>query len=63
MRSEVVVPGGGQRDYYTIKFPHPAVGVIARRGNDVTTIQPRRDGRVRAEDVISALRPDRSTSS
>ncbi|HEY7211962.1 MAG TPA: NUDIX hydrolase [Bryobacteraceae bacterium] len=38
LESEVVVPGGEHRDYYTINFPRPAVGVIACRGDDVLLI-------------------------
>ena len=38
VQSDVVVPGGSHRDYYTIAFPRPAVGIIAKRGNEVLLI-------------------------
>jgi ADP-ribose pyrophosphatase len=38
LQSDVIVPGGEHRDYYTISFPRPAVGVIARRGEQVLLI-------------------------
>lgn len=38
VQSDVIVPGGFHRDYYTIAFPRPAVGIIARRGADVLLI-------------------------
>ena len=39
LQSDVVVPDGTHRDYYTISFPRPAVGVVARRGTDVLLIR------------------------
>jgi 8-oxo-dGTP pyrophosphatase MutT (NUDIX family) len=35
----VVVPDGTERVYYTVNFPSPAVGVIARRGDDVLLVR------------------------
>ena len=34
----VVVTDGSSRTYYTIHFPGPAVGVVARRGTDVLLV-------------------------
>ncbi len=39
LKSDVVVPDGTHRDYYTIAFARPAVGVIARRGSEVLLIR------------------------
>jgi ADP-ribose diphosphatase len=36
---KVTVPDGTERDYYTIHFPRPAVGVVARRGTDILLIR------------------------
>ena len=35
----VIVPDGTERVYYTVDFPAPAVGVIARRGDDVLLVR------------------------
>jgi len=35
----VIVPDGTQRVYYTVNFPAPAVGVVARRGTDVLLVR------------------------
>lgn len=39
LQSDVVVGDGSHRDYYTISFPRPAVGVVARRGRDILLIR------------------------
>ncbi|MDQ2841656.1 MAG: NUDIX hydrolase [Acidobacteriota bacterium] len=39
VQSDVVVPDGTHRDYYTIAFPRPAVGTIALRGDEVLLIR------------------------
>lgn len=39
LQSDVVVPDGTHRDYYTIAFPRSAVGVIARRENEILLIR------------------------
>jgi ADP-ribose pyrophosphatase len=39
LQSDVLVPDGTRRDYYTISFPRPAVGVVARRGTDILLIR------------------------
>ena len=39
VQHDVVVPDGSHRDYYTIAFPRPAVGVIARRGDEILLIR------------------------
>src|SRR5581483_1702317 len=38
VESDVVIPGGEHREYYTISFPRPAVGIVARRGEEVLLI-------------------------
>ncbi|HEY7993589.1 MAG TPA: NUDIX hydrolase [Candidatus Eremiobacteraceae bacterium] len=35
----VTVNDGTDRQYYTIQFPSPAVGIVARRGNDVLLVR------------------------
>ncbi len=35
---DVVVTDGSSRTYYTIHFPAPAVGVVARRGTDILLV-------------------------
>lgn len=35
----VEVTDGSPRDYYTIYFPRPAVGVVARRGTDILLLR------------------------
>lgn len=35
----VTVPDGTHRTYYTLDFPTPAVGVVARRGTDVLLLR------------------------
>lgn len=35
---DVVVTDGSSRTYYTIHFPAPAVGIVARRGTDVLLV-------------------------
>lgn len=32
---QVIVPDGTNRTYYTLDFPRPAVGIVARRGTDI----------------------------
>ncbi len=39
LQSEVVVPDGSRRDYYTIAFPRPAVGVIPQREGEILLIR------------------------
>jgi ADP-ribose diphosphatase len=39
LQSDVIVPDGTHRNYFTISFPRPAVGVVARRGTDVLLIR------------------------
>jgi ADP-ribose pyrophosphatase len=39
LQSDVLVPDGTRRDYYTISFPRSAVGVVARRGTDILLIR------------------------
>ncbi len=39
LQSEVVPSDGSPRDYYTISFPRPAVGIVARRGTDFLLIR------------------------
>ena len=39
LQSEVVPSDGSLRDYYTISFPRPAVGIVARRGTDFLLIR------------------------
>jgi 8-oxo-dGTP pyrophosphatase MutT (NUDIX family) len=34
LRQDVLVDDGSHRDYFTIHFPRPAVGVVVRRGTD-----------------------------
>jgi ADP-ribose pyrophosphatase len=36
---QVTVNDGTDRQYYTIQFPSPAVGIVARRGNDVLLVR------------------------
>src|ERR1700758_2233935 len=36
---DVTVNDGSKRTYYTIDFPRPAVGIVARRGNDVLLVR------------------------
>jgi hypothetical protein len=31
----VIVPDGTNRTYYTLDFPSPVVGIVARRGTDM----------------------------
>lgn len=38
MRSDVIVPDGTHRDYYSIQFERPAVGIVACRGSEVLLI-------------------------
>ena len=35
----VIVPDGTERVYYTVNFPTPAVGIVARRGTDVLLVR------------------------
>jgi ADP-ribose pyrophosphatase len=35
----VIVPDGSERVYYTVNFPAPAVGIVARRGADVLLVR------------------------
>lgn len=39
LQSDVLVGDGSHRDYYTISFPRPAVGIVARRGTDFLLIR------------------------
>jgi ADP-ribose pyrophosphatase len=39
LHEHVMVSDGTRRDYYTICFPRPAVGIVARRGTDVLLIR------------------------
>src|SRR5690348_16221505 len=39
LQQKVRVPDGTERDYYTIHFPRPAVGVIARRKTDILLLR------------------------
>lgn len=39
LREDVMVSDGTRRDYYTISFPRPAVGIIAHRGTDILLIR------------------------
>jgi ADP-ribose pyrophosphatase len=36
---DVTVTDGSRRDYYTIHFPAPAVGIVVRRGNDILLVR------------------------
>ncbi|HEY7980440.1 MAG TPA: NUDIX hydrolase [Candidatus Eremiobacteraceae bacterium] len=36
---DVVVPDGSHRSYFTLHFPTPAVGIVARRGTDVLLLK------------------------
>lgn len=36
---DVTVTDGSKRAYYTIDFPSPAVGVVARRGSDILLVR------------------------
>jgi 8-oxo-dGTP pyrophosphatase MutT (NUDIX family) len=36
---DVVVPDGSHRTYFTLHFPTPAVGIVARRGTDVLLLK------------------------
>jgi 8-oxo-dGTP pyrophosphatase MutT (NUDIX family) len=35
LHQQVIVPDGTSRTYYTLDFPRPAVGIVARRGTDI----------------------------
>ncbi|MBV8069874.1 MAG: NUDIX hydrolase [Acidobacteriaceae bacterium] len=39
LREDVLVSDGTRRDYYTLSFPGPAVGIIAHRGTDILLIR------------------------
>ena len=39
LMQKVEVTDGSGRDYYTIHFPRPAVGVVARRGTDILLLR------------------------
>jgi ADP-ribose pyrophosphatase len=39
LRQEVAIDGSSRQDYFTIHFPRPAVGVVARRGTDLLLIR------------------------
>jgi ADP-ribose pyrophosphatase len=39
LQQEVAIEGVGRREYFTIHFPRPAVGVVARRGTDILLIR------------------------
>ena len=56
------ISGDRRHHIVTTAIEHPSVREpieeLARRGHEVTIIPPGRDGRVRAEDVIAALKPE-----
>ena len=56
------VAGPGRHHVVTTAIEHPSVlepiGELERRGHEVTRVSPDRNGRVSAESVIDAMRPD-----
>jgi cysteine desulfurase len=59
-----VAAAGGRSHVVTSALEHPSVlepvAELARRGYDVTVVRPGRDGVVRAEAVLDAVRPGRT---
>jgi len=56
------VPQSGRHHIVTTAIEHPSVlepvEELKRRGNEVTVVSPARDGRISADAVLAAVRPD-----